>query len=213
MDDAPRAGQLVVAVGSPWGLESSVTSGVISAADRMVDGKILIQSDAVLYPGNSGGALADRHGRLIGINVSIFSNSTSLEQVEFQGVGFAVPVDIAYRVAQALIAGRPVHTAFLGVSGRDTQGDAGVEVMEIFPGSGAEQSGLMVGDVVVAVGGRPVTGIADLAARIRHLVPGDVLVLSVMRGEDEFTLTAALLPRSEVMPDQPSEDSPEGETP
>ena len=213
LDDAPRAGQLVVAVGSPWGLESSVTSGVISAADRMVDGKILIQSDAVLYPGNSGGALADRHGRLIGINVSIFSNSTSLEQVEFQGVGFAVPVDIAYRVAQALIAGRPVHTAFLGVSGRDTQGDAGVEVMEIFPGSGAEQSGLMVGDVVVAVGGRPVTGIADLAARIRHLLPGDVLVLSVMRGEDELTLTAALLPRSEVMPDQPSEDSPEGETP
>ena len=213
LNDAPRAGQLVVAVGSPWGLESSVTSGVMSAADRMVDGKILVQSDAVLYPGNSGGALADRYGRLIGINISIFTDTTTLEQVEFQGVGFAVPIDIAYRVAQALIAGRPVHTAFLGVSGRDTQGDAGVEVMEIFPGSGAEQSGLMVGDVVVAVGGRPVTGIADLAARIRHLVPGDVLVLSVRRGEEDLTLTAALLPRSEVMPDQPDEDSPEGETP
>ena len=174
-------------------------------------GKLLIQSDAVLYPGNSGGALADRYGRLIGINVSIFTDSTTLEQVEFQGVGFAVPMDVAYRVAQALIAGEPVHTTFLGVSGRDSLGDAGVEIMEVFPGSGAETGGIMAGDLIVAVNGRPVTGIADLAARIRHRVPGDVLVLTVLRGEEELTLTATLLPRSEVMPDQQGEDSPEEE--
>ena len=209
--DPPRVGQLVVAVGSPWGLESSVTSGVISATDRIVGGKLLIQSDAVLYPGNSGGALADRYGRLIGINVSIFTDSTTLEQVEFQGVGFAVPMDVAYRVAQALIAGEPVYTTFLGVSGRDSQGDAGVEIMEVFPGSGAETGGIMAGDLIVAVNGRPVTGIADLAARIRHRVPGDVLVLTVLREEEELTLTATLLPRSEVMPDQQGEDSPEEE--
>ncbi len=209
--DPPRVGQLVVAVGSPWGLESSVTSGVISATDRIVGGKLLIQSDAVLYPGNSGGALADRYGRLIGINVSIFTDSTTLEPVAFQGVGFAVPMDVAYRVAQALIAGEPVDTTFLGVSGRDSLGDAGVEIMEVFPGSGAETGGIMAGDVIVAVNGRPVTGIADLAARIRHRVPGDVLVLTVLRGEEELTLTATLLPRSEVMPDQQGEDSPEEE--
>ena len=196
-----RVGQIVVAVGSPWGLVSSVTGGVISATDRILDGKLLIQSDAVLYPGNSGGALADRYGRLIGINVSIFTDSTSLETVEFQGVGFAVPIDVAYRVAEALIAGEPVHTAFLGVSGRDSQGDAGVEIMEVFPGSGAETAGLKVGDVIVAVDDRPVTGISDLAARIRHRVPGDRLVLSVLRGVEEIMLTATLLPRSEVMGD------------
>ncbi|MCE2526611.1 MAG: trypsin-like peptidase domain-containing protein [Actinomycetia bacterium] len=212
LEDQPRVGQVVVAVGSPWGLESSVTSGVISAVDRIVEGRLLHQSDAVLYPGNSGGALADRYGRLIGINVSIFTDSTTLEQVEFQGVGFAVPIDVAHRVAQSLIAGEPVHTAFLGVSGRDTLGDAGVEIMEIFPGSGAEASGLMVGDVVVAVGGRPVTGISDLAARIRHLTPGDVIVLDVLRGEQQLTLAATLLPRSEVLPDQSEEQSPEAET-
>lgn len=201
-----RVGQIVVAVGSPWGLVSSVTGGVISATDRILDGKLLIQSDAVLYPGNSGGALADRYGRLIGINVSIFTDSTTLEPVEFQGVGFAVPIDVAYRVAEALIAGEPVHTAFLGVSGRDSLGDAGVEIMEVFPGSGAETAGLMVGDVIVAVDDRPVTGISDLAARIRHRVPGDRLVLNVVRGEEELSLIATLLPRSEVMGDLEEED-------
>lgn len=212
--DPPRVGQMVVAVGSPWGLESSVTSGVISATDRIVDGKLLIQSDAVLYPGNSGGALADRYGRLIGINVSIFTDSTTLEPVEFQGVGFAVPMNVANRVARALIAGEPVHTAFLGISGRDSLGDAGVEIMEVFPGSGAEAAGVMVGDVVVAVNGRPVTGISDLAARIRHRVPGDRLVLNILRGDEEISVTATLLPRSEVMEDladaEPSEPE-EGE--
>lgn len=210
--DTPRVGQLVVAVGSPWGLESSVTSGVISAVDRIVDGKLVHQSDAVLYPGNSGGALADRYGRLIGINVSIFTDSTTLELVEFQGVGFAVPVDVAHRVAQALIAGEPVHIAFLGVSGRDTVGDAGVEIMEIFPGSGAETAGLQVGDVVVAVEDRPVTGISDLAARIRHLAPGDVIVLNVLRGDEELNLVATLLSRREVLPDEPDESLPEEES-
>ena len=220
--DPPRVGQLVVAVGSPWGLESSVTSGVISATDRIVDGKLLVQSDAVLYPGNSGGALADRYGRLIGINVSIFTDSTTLETVEFQGVGFAVPMDVAYRVAKALIAGEPVHTTFLGVSGRDSLGDAGVEIMEVFPGSGAESAGVMVGDLIVAVDDRPVTGISDLAARIRHRVPGDRLVLNILRGEEEISLIATLLPRSEVMgdledededPSAPEEEPEEDETP
>ena len=212
LQDQPRVGQMVVAVGSPWGLESSVTSGVISAVDRIVEGRLLHQSDAVLYPGNSGGALADRYGRLIGINVSIFTDSTTLESVEFQGVGFAVPVDVAHRVARALIAGEPVHVAFLGVSGRDTLGDAGVEIMEIFPGSGAEAAGLQVGDVVVAVGGRPVTGISDLAARIRHLSPGDVIVLDVLRGDQELTLAATLLSRRDVLPDQSDEQPPEEES-
>ncbi|MCQ3802885.1 MAG: trypsin-like peptidase domain-containing protein [bacterium] len=212
LEDQPRVGQLVVAVGSPWGLESSVTSGVISAVDRIVEGRLLHQSDAVLYPGNSGGALADRYGRLIGINVSIFTDSTTLEQVEFQGVGFAVPIDVAHRVAQSLIAGEPVHTAFLGVSGRDTLGDAGVEIMEVFPGSGAEMAGLQVGDVVVAVGGRPVTGISDLAARIRHLAPGDVIVLDVLRGDDELVLAATLLSRSDVLPDESDGQSPQEES-
>lgn len=213
LEDQPRAGQLVVAVGSPWGLESSVTSGVISAVDRIVEGKLLHQSDAVLYPGNSGGALADRYGRLIGINVSIFTDSTTLELVEFQGVGFAVPVDVAHRVAQALIAGEPVYTAFLGVSGRDTLGDAGVEIMEVFPGSGAETAGLQEGDIVVAVGGRPVTGITDLAARIRHRAPGDVIVLTVLRGEEELILAATLLSRRDVLSDasEPSEEEPSEE--
>ena len=143
---------------------------------------------------------------MIGINVSIFTDSTTLETVEFQGVGFAVPMDVAYRVATALIAGEPVHTTFLGVSGRDSLGDAGVEIMEVFPGSGAETAGVMMGDVVVAVNGRPVTGISDLAARIRHRVPGDQLVLNILRGEEEITLTATLLPRSEVMGDLEDED-------
>jgi S1-C subfamily serine protease len=193
-----RVGQLAVAVGSPWGLDATVTAGVVSAVDRPVPGRggvvSMIQTDAPINPGNSGGPLADRQGRVIGINVSIFSLSGAND-----GVGFAVPIDRAYQVAQALVEGQPVEPAFLGVSGADSESRAGALVEEVFPGTPAEEVGLRPGDLVVSIDGEPVTGIADLAAEVRSHRPGETVTLEVVRDGETLTLEVELRSR----PDQP----------
>ena len=112
--DKPRVGQMAIAVGSPWGLESTVTSGIVSAVDQTNCSfdtcSSMVQTDAAINPGNSGGPLVDREGNVIGINVSIFSQSGAND-----GVGFAVPADIALAYAEAIVSGEPLETAFFGV--------------------------------------------------------------------------------------------------
>ena len=181
--DPVRVGQLAVAIGSPFGLEGSVTSGVVSAIERSVpvdDGApaaSMIQTDASINPGNSGGALADRRGVVIGINDLIRTQSGVNS-----GVGFAIPIDIAASVADSLVKGTKPRIGFLGVTGTDpASGPAGALVTGVESKSPAQAAGLHRGDVITAVDGRPIEDMGALAARIRLTKPGTKVILEVIR--------------------------------
>jgi S1-C subfamily serine protease len=192
LESEPVVGQLAVALGSPWGLEQTVTAGVVSAVDRPVadatSAQVLIQTDASINPGNSGGALADRQGRVIGVNVEIFTlTGTS------SGVGFAVPIDVAHAIAGEIVAGTPIETAYLGVTGENAAGgQAGAIITEIVADGPAARAGLEVGDVVTAVDAQSVRSMGDLAARIRSYRPGDEVVVDVIRNGQALNLTITL---------------------
>jgi putative serine protease PepD len=191
-----QVGQTAVAIGSPFGLEGSVTSGVVSAVNRSLPasgGNVfeVIQTDAPINPGNSGGALADREGRVIGINDSIQSESGGNE-----GVGFAVPIDIAAASATHIVQGKPTQTGYLGVGGTDpTLGRPGALINEVVSGGPADKAGLQVGDLVIAVNGKQVQGMDDLAAQIRLLGAGQRAELTIIRDGKQQTLTASLTKR------------------
>lgn len=172
-----RVGQLAVAVGSPFGYSQTVTSGIVSAVDRDVQGITMVQTDAAINPGNSGGPLVDAAGRVIGINDQILTNSGGNE-----GVGFAISIDLAKIVADQLVLGDSVRLARLGVSsGPSPTGEAGALLDEVVAGTAAELAGLEPGDLVVAVNGEAVRGIADLRSAIITSFPGEEVVLSVDR--------------------------------
>ncbi len=192
-----QVGQLAIAIGSPFGLDSTVTSGIISAIDRSVirpDGTVanMIQTDASINPGNSGGALVDRQGRVVGINDAIRTQSGGNE-----GVGFAVPIDQASWVAEQLVAGNPVIPAFLGVSGTDdTAGRAGALITSVEGGSAADDAGIEEGDLITLVDDSPIESMTDLAARIRATPPGTEVTITYERGGETKTVTATLGDRS-----------------
>jgi len=188
-----EVGQMAVAIGSPFGLDNTVTAGVVSSAAQALRGpngsvQQMIQTDAAINPGNSGGPLANREAQVIGINDAIFSRSGGNE-----GVGFAIPIDTAKRIADQLVAGEPIKTAVLGVTGTDTTaGRPGALITGVIAGSAADRAGLLVGDLVVEVDGRPVQGITDLAANIASAQPEDHVTLEVIRGGQEIQIDAAL---------------------
>jgi S1-C subfamily serine protease len=192
LEEDLAVGQLAVALGSPWGLEQTVTAGVVSAVSRPVaspsSAQVLIQTDASINPGNSGGALANREGEVIGVNVQIFTTTGANS-----GVGFAVPIANAYQFASAIVAGDPIETAFLGVSGEAATGEvSGALITEIIDDGAALDAGLEVGDVVTAVDGLPVQSLTDLAARIRSYVPGDEVNIEVYREGELMTFEVVL---------------------
>ncbi|CAN5853186.1 trypsin-like peptidase domain-containing protein [soil metagenome] len=195
LGDTPRVGQTAIAVGSPWGLTSTVTAGIISAVNQPLGcgqaGAVcrsMLQTDAAINPGNSGGALLDRDGRVVGINVSIFSLSGAND-----GVGFAVPIDTAYDIARAVLAGDSIEFAFLGVSGEDvTSGRAGALVTDVMVGTAAEEAGFEVDDLVVSIDGVRIQGIFDLASQVRTYRPGELVEFTVVRDGSEITLRATL---------------------
>ena len=186
-------GQLAVAIGSPFGLEQTITAGIVSNVSRAVvgsDGTVrdLVQTDASINPGNSGGALADREGRVIGINDLIFTNSGGND-----GVGFAIPITYAKQIADQLVAGNDIETPRLGVSGTDpVLGTAGALITRVEPGSPAANAGLETGDLITAIDGDAVQSFVDLAAAVRALVPGDDVELTVLRDGIELVLSTAL---------------------
>jgi putative serine protease PepD len=196
-------GQTVVAIGSPYGLDHSVTAGVVSAIGRSLSdvGTVgqsqplvdTIQTDAAINPGNSGGALVDRSGQLIGINTAIYSQSGSAA-----GIGFAIPVDTAIRVADQLISGGKVTHPFIGLVGSSitplgaTQKKLPVQqgalVESVTKGYGAEKAGLQPGDIVTAADSVPVTSMTDLVAQIRTHSIGSSATLTILRGGKTLTL-------------------------
>jgi len=200
-------GQTVVAVGSPFGLEHTVTSGVISALGRslpdftetgnaypLVD---VIQTDAAINPGNSGGALVDSRGRLVGINTAIYSDTGANG-----GIGFAVPVNTAVRVANQLVAGGAIRHPFIGVIGSTVTEELvkeeklsvteGAYVAELAKGSGSEKAGVKVGDVITAVDGAPIRSMDDLILQIRRKKVGDEVTLTVSRDGKSTDVTVAV---------------------
>ncbi|MFZ5594220.1 MAG: S1C family serine protease [Pseudomonadota bacterium] len=196
-----KVGQKVFAIGNPFGLDWTLTTGIISALDRSLPGdaggpaiKHLIQTDAAINPGNSGGPLLDSAGRLIGINTAIYSPSGASA-----GIGFAVPVDTVMRVVPQLIkTGKYVRPA-LGIEVDEqlnarlqmVTGRRGVFVLLVQPGSAAQraglvgiratQEGIVPGDLITAVDGKSIDGVAGLLAQLDDHRVGDIVVLSVER--------------------------------
>jgi len=185
-----EVGQTAVALGSPFGFDQTVTAGVISAVDRSIQGpngrvRTVLQTDAAINPGNSGGPLADRQGRVIGVNDFIVSPSGGND-----GVGFAIPITLAKSVADHLVAGEAIGTGFLGVTGTDPQtGAPGALITEVVGDSPADQGGVQVGDLVISIDGRTIGSMDDLAADIQATAPGITVKLGVQRGDQLVTLT------------------------
>jgi S1-C subfamily serine protease len=189
--DTLRIGQLVVAVGNPMGLSGSVTAGVVSALGRslpvgngrqarMIDD--VIQTDAALNPGNSGGALADSRGRVVGINTAVAGI----------GLGLAVPINKTTRsIISELISTGKVRRAWLGVAGAPAPlppaiaaklgQRRGLRLLEVVPGSPAARSGLYLGDIIVTAGGRPVQGVQDVQRLMLGSAIGSRLAITVLR--------------------------------
>ena len=196
-----QVGDFVVAIGNPFGLQHTVTSGIVSALGRhgiSRDGyEDFIQTDASINPGNSGGALINLKGELIGINSAIFSSSGGNI-----GIGFAIPVNIAKAIMAQIIEFGEVRRGLLGVSISDFNAETaeaiGVEavqgalVQEIVPGSAAEKAGVEVGDVIVSVNSVPIKGAADLRTTIGLKRSGETVKLVLIRDGDRETVTAML---------------------
>ena len=191
-----QVGQLAIAIGSPFGLNETVTAGIISSTDRVLDdGREVIQTDAPINPGNSGGVLADRRGRVIGINSAIRPASDGSNGNV--GIGFAVPIDLAAKSAAAIVQGKPIQTGYLGVTPSLTTagGQNGALIQEVAPNSPASRAGLRPGDLVTTIDGKAVENYSEMVASIRGHQPGDKVTLGITRGGNETTITATLTQR------------------
>ena len=194
-----RPGQLAVAIGNPYGFQHSVTAGVISALGRSLKGgagrlmEDIIQTDAALNPGNSGGPLVDSRGQVIGVNTAMIFLA--------QGLSFAVAVNTARYVASKLIKDGRVRRSFIGVVGQDVElpqrvrdrhdldDKGGVLVLEVTSGGPAERAGLKKGDVIVGLEGQRVTGTGDLLRLMNDERIGTVTSLLIIRDEDKRYLS------------------------
>lgn len=208
-EPAVRVGEIAVAIGSPFGLDATVTAGVVSATNRDLSvpagqgrdvGFLIpdvVQTDAAINPGNSGGALVDAEGRLIGINTAILTGSGGS-----QGVGFAISAEQAVASADELIEKGEVRHAFLGIAGVDVTEqvadefdldvDGGAVVDSVQPGTAADEAGLQAGDIIIAVDGEPLSSMSDLAVDIRNRDPGDRITLTIVRDGRRLAIPVTL---------------------
>jgi S1-C subfamily serine protease len=186
-----QLGDPVVAIGSPLGLQGTVTAGIVSGLHRdieapnqfTIDGAV--QTDAALNHGNSGGPLLDLNDRVVGMNAQIASETGANT-----GIGYAIPVETVRSIAEQLISSGKVEHAYLGVSVEDADGGAGIA--EVRPGTPAAEAGLQQGDVVTEVDGKTVTSGDDLRLAVEAHKPGDSLELTVERDGDTKTITVEL---------------------
>jgi len=215
-----HVGDGAIAIGNPYGLDRTVTSGIISALQRQISApngftiSDVIQTDAAINPGNSGGPLIDADGRVIGINSQIATGSGGSGSV---GIGFAVPINTAKDVAQQIIDGGSVKHAYLGIEGADLTSelakvlnldvDQGVLVQKVTPNGPAAEAGIEAGsatvaidgaqvkaggDVITAVDGKQITGMDDLIAAVNAKQPGDDVTLTVLRDGSSKDITVKL---------------------
>ncbi len=189
--DALQVGDFVVAIGNPFGIGQTATSGIVSALGRSglsVEGyEHFVQTDASINPGNSGGALVNLKGELVGINTAIIGPAGGNV-----GIGFAVPSFIARAVMDQLIRYGEMRRGRLGLSMQDVTGGEGAAVAEVQPDSPALQAGLRKGDVITAFNGRPVRSAAELRARLGVMPVGETVELRVRRGDDTRSLKARI---------------------
>lgn len=186
--DQLQVGELAVALGSPFGFDQTVTSGIVSSVNRTVNGVPMVQTDAAINPGNSGGPLVDGSGRVIGINDVIFSSGGGAD-----GVGFAISIDVAIVVADQIVGGADVQLAILGVSAvQSTTGEPGAIIQSILDGSAAAAANLEVGDRIVAINNAPVQDPNDLFASIVRNRPGANVTIEVLRSGESIKLPAVL---------------------
>ena len=197
-----QVGQLVFAVGNPFGLGETVTQGIISAKERSISDnqRDLFQTDAAINPGNSGGPLVNLRGEIIGINVAIFSPDR--QNPGFQGVGFSIPSnDVRDAIEQILERGRPIR-GFLGVQMRDLDltlrsqldygGESGALVTAVVPGSPAEMAGLQQWDVIISLDGKSIQSSNQLFSLIQGSRVGGTIAIEVWRGGSIVKLQAKI---------------------
>lgn len=201
-------GQLCVAVGSPFGFEQTVTTGIISALNRSLSAGSqeggqtsvltdLIQTDAAINPGNSGGALCDGNSKLIGISAAIATASGGSE-----GVGFAIPINTAKKVADDIISGKPISHPYIGVLGQtvtesvatryDLPVSRGAYVTRLVPGGPADKAGMKTGDIIVSIDGQPVKSMDDVVSEVRKSSVGGKLSVTYYSGSDKKTTQVTL---------------------
>lgn len=195
--DLLRVGDFVIAIGNPFGLGQTVTTGIVSALGRneldIVSAEDFIQTDASINPGNSGGALIDLEGNLVGINTAIISPATG-----GSGIGFAIPTNMVQIIANQLIEYGDIRRGSFGLQIAPITADlvkvlelptsAGVVVTEVFPGSGASQANMQINDVIIAFNGKPITNNADLVTSIALLRIGQKFELTVIRSGKQMQI-------------------------
>ncbi len=206
-------GDLVLAIGNPFGVGQTVTNGIVSALARtdvgITDYSFFIQTDAAINPGNSGGALVDMDGDLIGLNTAIFSRSGSSS-----GIGFAIPAVMVKQVVESAIGGRStVVRPWLGAKMQPVTRDVakglgldrpeGVLIADIFPGAAADKAGLEVGDLILAIDGQAVNDEAAVSYRIGTRKPGDTAQVQIRRGgSTKMVAVRVAPPPSDRAPDE-----------
>jgi serine protease Do len=212
-----RIGEFVLAIGNPFGVGRTVTMGIVSATGRgdlgIVGYEDFIQTDAAINPGNSGGALLDQNGRLIGINTAILSGGRG-----FQGIGFAVPIDMARQVMEQVVERGRVVRGFLGISVQDVtpavarsfglDQPTGTLVGDVSSGSPAHRAGLQRGDIITEIDGTPVRNSRQLRLTIASIAPGTSVRLTVLRDgtAQQLTVTLGELPSEQPeLPESPGE--------
>ena len=200
--DQVRVGQLVFAIGNPFGLQETVTQGIISAKGRRVvaDSSVeYLQTDAAVNQGNSGGPLLNLRGEIVGINSAIYSNS---DQGAWLGISFAIPSNTARRTLESLLKNGRVIRGYLGVQmmnlNRETAralgvpDTAGVAVVDLVVGSPAEKAGLQSGDVIRTFNGHPIANVLDLRSRVAEMEIDAKVELGVLRGGKPVTLSTTI---------------------
>jgi len=198
-EQSTQVGDVVLAIGNPFGVGQTVTQGIISATGRTGLGintvEDFIQTDAAINPGNSGGALVDAYGQLVGINTAIFSRSGGS-----MGIGFAIPTEIVKLVMNGIIKDGKVHRGWLGIElqssmkdptklGDDTQG---VEVMNVMRDGPAAKAGLQKGDIITAMDNKPVNDANTLIQLVARKAPNSVVNLQVMRNKAQSSVNVTL---------------------